>query len=185
MIEQLKHAPAAVNEHFSRADIRTQLPIDKLGLQVAPPSWESLGRLSVLLDNISTSHVLHCPLVGMLHVPDMQGMLTCNQPKPFFEQPGQHGAANMQMLRPMVASPFQGDISPLRSALNPGHGTWPSTAQLGAELQMKLSSLNSNDSAACNFALLEPRVGTAYRTLYMCYCRKECHTDTSCKYLPV
>lgn len=30
---------------------------------------------------------------------------------------------------------------------------------------MKLSSLNSNDSAACNFAMLEPRVGTEYRIL--------------------
>ncbi len=58
----------------------------------------------------------------------------------------------------MVSSPFQDDAVPLTAMLSPGPGTWPGAAQTGAELQWKLSSIDSNDFAACNFAMLEPRV---------------------------
>lgn len=61
-----------------------------------------------------------------------------------------------QVMQRMEPSPFQDDAVPLGSMVSPG--SWACPAQLGAELQWKHSSLNSNDSAACNFNLLEPRV---------------------------
>ena len=72
----------------------------------------------------------------------------------------------------MESSPFQEDVAHLPENLlackvtsGPGPGAWAGPGadlrQLGVKLQWKHSSLNSTDSAACNFALpamLEPRV---------------------------
>ncbi|CAL5229136.1 g12408 [Coccomyxa viridis] len=67
---------------------------------------------------------------------------------------------NKPVQRHVESSPFQEDAVPLTAMLNPGPGTWPGTAQTGAELQWKLSSIDSNDFAACNFAMLEPRASS-------------------------
>ena len=79
---------------------------------------------------------------------------------------------SMQVVQSVEASPFQEVAAHLPHHLlastvtsGPGPGAWAGqgsiSRQLGVELQWKHSSLNSTDSAACNFALpamLEPRV---------------------------
>ena len=89
----------------------------------------------------------------------------------------------MQVMQLMEASPFQEDAAHLPDRLlagtvtpGPGPGAWagpgPDLRQLGVELQWKHSSLNSTDSAACNFtfpAMLEPRVRMRHAFLSACF----------------
>ena len=75
-----------------------------------------------------------------------------------------------QAMQPVEASPFQDEMpyetAHLSTVIPPalGPGTWPCPAQMGMELQWKHSSLNSTESTACDFTLLEPRVRPATRT---------------------
>ena len=88
----------------------------------------------------------------------------------------------MQVMQFMEASPFQEDVAHLPDRLlatvtpGPGPGAWagpgPDLRQLGVELQWKHSSLNSTDSAACNFTfpvMLEPRVRMRHALLSACF----------------
>ena len=89
----------------------------------------------------------------------------------------------VQVMQLMDASPFQEDAVHLPDHLlahtvtsGPGPGAWagpgPDLRQLGVELQWKHSSLNSTDSAACNFALpviLEPRVRMRHALPATCF----------------
>ncbi len=72
---------------------------------------------------------------------------------------------NTQVEKPFGGSPLEEDAVPLTAMISPGQGTWPGIAQTGADMQWKLSSIDSNDFAACNFAMQEPRVRVSRRLL--------------------